>query len=73
MPFSKLGLSPKVLEGVEAAGYTDPTPIQLRAVPLVLSGSDLIGCAGTGSAHSSLSKIAWRWRAVAMAVMKSSS
>jgi ATP-dependent RNA helicase RhlE len=49
MPFSKLGLSPKVLEGVEAAGYTDPTPIQLRAVPLVLSGSDLIGCAQTGT------------------------
>jgi ATP-dependent RNA helicase RhlE len=49
MPFSKLALSPKVLEGVTAAGYTDPTPIQLRAIPLVLSGSDLIGCAQTGT------------------------
>jgi len=49
MPFSKLGLSPKVLEGVLAAGYTDPTPIQLRAIPIVLSGRDLIGSAQTGT------------------------
>src|SRR3970282_75879 len=42
MPFSTLGLSPKVLEGVRAAGYTDPTPIQLRGIPLVMSGRDLI-------------------------------
>ncbi len=48
MPFSTLGLSPKVLEGVRAAGYTDPTPIQLRAIPLVMSGRDLIGSAQTG-------------------------
>jgi len=49
MPFSKLDLSPKVLEGVLAAGYTDPTPIQLRGIPIVLSGRDLIGCAQTGT------------------------
>src|SRR5712692_2736225 len=49
MPFSQLGLSPKVLDGVRAAGYTDPTPIQLRAIPIVLSGRDLIGCAQTGT------------------------
>ncbi len=49
MPFSKLGLSPKVLEGVTAAGYTDPTPIQLRAIPLLMAGRDLIGCAQTGT------------------------
>ncbi|HEY2989315.1 MAG TPA: DEAD/DEAH box helicase [Candidatus Binatia bacterium] len=49
MPFSKLGLSPKVLEGVLAAGYTDPTPIQLRAIPIVMEGRDLIGCAQTGT------------------------
>jgi ATP-dependent RNA helicase RhlE len=49
MPFSKLGLSPKVVEGVLAAGYTDPTPIQLRAIPIVLSGRDLIGSAQTGT------------------------
>jgi len=49
MPFSKLDLSAKVLEGVRAAGYTDPTPIQLRAIPIVMSGRDLIGCAQTGT------------------------
>jgi ATP-dependent RNA helicase RhlE len=49
MPFSKLGLSPKVLEGVRAAGYTDPTPIQLRGIPIMMSGRDLIGSAQTGT------------------------
>jgi ATP-dependent RNA helicase RhlE len=49
MPFTQLGLPPKVLDGVRAAGYTDPTPIQLRAIPLVMSGRDLIGCAQTGT------------------------
>ncbi len=49
MPFSKLGLSPQVIEGVRAAGYTDPTPIQLRAIPLILAGRDVIGSAQTGT------------------------
>ncbi len=49
MPFSKLGLSPLVLDGVKAMGYVDPTPIQLRAIPLVLSGRDVIGSAQTGT------------------------
>ena len=49
MLFAKLGLSDKVLEGVKAAGYTDPTPIQLRAIPLALEGRDLIGSAQTGT------------------------
>ena len=49
MLFAKLGLSDKVLEGVKAAGYTDPTPIQLRAIPLALEGRDIIGSAQTGT------------------------
>ncbi|MFZ0827191.1 MAG: DEAD/DEAH box helicase [Verrucomicrobiia bacterium] len=49
MPFIKLGLSPAVLEGVRAAGYITPTPIQLRGIPLVLSGRDVIGSAQTGT------------------------
>ena len=49
MPFSKLGLSAKALEGVRASGYTEPTAIQLRAIPLVMSGRDLIGSAQTGT------------------------
>ena len=49
MPFSKLGLSPKALDGVRAAGHTDPTPIQLRGIPIVMAGGDLIGSAQTGT------------------------
>jgi len=49
MPFKALNLSDPVLRGVQAAGYIDPTPIQLRAIPIVLSGRDLIGSAQTGT------------------------
>ncbi len=49
MPFKSLNLSEPVLRGVQAAGYTDPTPIQLRAIPVVLGGGDLIGSAQTGT------------------------
>ncbi|MDD3181063.1 MAG: DEAD/DEAH box helicase [Opitutaceae bacterium] len=49
MPFKALHLSEPVLRGVQAAGYTDPTPIQLRAIPVVLEGRDLIGSAQTGT------------------------
>jgi ATP-dependent RNA helicase RhlE len=49
MAFKTLGLSEPILRGVEAAGYTDPTPIQLRAIPAVLSGRDLIASAQTGT------------------------
>ncbi len=49
MAFTKLGLSPAVLEGVKAMGYLEPTPIQLRAIPLVLAGQDVIGSAQTGT------------------------
>jgi ATP-dependent RNA helicase RhlE len=49
MPFNQLGLSPEVMQGVKAAGYVQPTPIQLRAIPLVLSGRDVIGSAQTGT------------------------
>jgi ATP-dependent RNA helicase RhlE len=49
MPFKALKLSDSVLRGVQAAGYTDPTPIQLRAIPVVLGGGDLIASAQTGT------------------------
>ena len=49
MPFSKLGLSEAMLKGVKAMGYIEPTPIQLRAIPLVLAGQDVIGGAQTGT------------------------
>ncbi len=49
MPFKALNLSDTILRGIQAAGYTDPTPIQLRAIPVVLGGGDLIGSAQTGT------------------------
>src|SRR3954466_14282781 len=49
MPFSKLGLPPALVNGVKSMGYTDPTPIQLRAIPVVLGGGDLIASAQTGT------------------------
>ncbi|MEZ5909036.1 MAG: DEAD/DEAH box helicase [Hyphomicrobiaceae bacterium] len=47
--FSGLGLSPKVLAAIEAAGYTTPTPIQAAAIPLAVSGRDVLGIAQTGT------------------------
>ncbi|NOS72657.1 MAG: DEAD/DEAH box helicase, partial [Verrucomicrobia bacterium] len=49
MPFSKLGLSQAMVDGVKAMGYVDPTPIQLRAIPLILENRDVIGSAQTGT------------------------
>src|SRR5262249_3910076 len=49
MPFSRLGLSNAMMEGVKAMGYVEPTPIQLRAIPLILEGRDVIGSAQTGT------------------------
>ncbi len=49
MSFQDLGLSEPVLHGVQRMGYVDPSPIQLRAIPAVLSGRDLIASAQTGT------------------------
>src|SRR3989440_7064742 len=49
MPFTKFGLSPAMLDGVKAMGYVEPTPIQLRTIPLILEGRDVIGSAQTGT------------------------
>ncbi len=49
MSFSNLGLSPKVLSAVEAAGFETPTPIQHRAVPFAVAGRDVLGIAQTGT------------------------
>jgi len=47
--FAELGLSPKVLAAVEAAGYTTPTPIQATAIPVAVTGRDVLGIAQTGT------------------------
>jgi ATP-dependent RNA helicase RhlE len=49
MSFTTFGLSNPVLEGVKAMGYIEPTPIQLRAIPLIMQGHDVIGSAQTGT------------------------
>ncbi len=49
MPFAALGLPPAVVKGVRAAGYVKPTPIQAKAIPLILTGVDIIGAAQTGT------------------------
>src|SRR5438477_833308 len=49
MPFSKLGLSDKVLAAVKAAGYPAPTPIQEQGIPHVLARRDVLGIAQTGT------------------------
>src|SRR6266852_4550730 len=49
MNFSQLGLAAAQLRACESLGYTKPTPIQTKAIPIILSGQDLIGCAETGT------------------------
>ena len=49
MPFEELGLSTSLLKAVDDAGYSEPTPIQKRAIPYVLQGRDVLGCAQTGT------------------------
>src|SRR5436309_15153075 len=49
MPFRALHLSPQILQAVRDSGYTEPTPIQIAAIPLILAGHDVIGIAQTGT------------------------
>ena len=47
--FVELGLSPEILRAVTESGYTTPTPIQAKAIPVVLAGRDVMGGAQTGT------------------------
>jgi len=47
--FAELGLSPKVQAAIDAAGYKTPTPIQAEAIPVALTGRDVLGIAQTGT------------------------
>ncbi|MES2573099.1 MAG: DEAD/DEAH box helicase, partial [Verrucomicrobiota bacterium] len=49
MPFRALGLGANIFKAVQEAGYTEPTPIQAEAIPVILAGHDLIGIAQTGT------------------------
>jgi ATP-dependent RNA helicase RhlE len=47
--FARLGLNDDILQAIAAMGYVDPTPIQAQAIPQVLEGRDVLGCAQTGT------------------------
>ena len=49
MTFNELNLIEPIREALSAKGYTTPTPIQAEAIPIVLKGTDLLGCAQTGT------------------------
>src|SRR5512146_2157388 len=49
MQFQQLGLIPPIAQAVAAEGYVQPTPIQAQAIPHVLAGRDVLGCAQTGT------------------------
>ncbi|AUN95589.1 DEAD/DEAH box helicase [Pseudazoarcus pumilus] len=49
MSFADLGLIPELQRAVSETGYTEPTPIQQQAIPVVLSGLDMMGAAQTGT------------------------
>ena len=49
MSFNQLPLHPQILEALEMCNYTDPTPVQAKAIPEILAGKDIVACAQTGS------------------------
>ena len=52
--FADLGLIPELLRAVAEQGYTEPTPIQAQAIPLVLQGRDVMGAAQTGTGKTAV-------------------
>jgi superfamily II DNA/RNA helicase len=49
MAFAALGLSAPILHALRDQGYETPTPIQAKAIPPILEGRDVLGCAQTGT------------------------
>ena len=49
MNFNDFNLHPCIMSGINALGFTEPTPIQEKAIPVVLQGSDIVGLAQTGT------------------------
>lgn len=49
MIFKELGIIDPILKSLQEEGYTNPTPIQSQAIPILLKGKDLMGCAQTGT------------------------
>jgi len=49
MSFSDLGLAPELLRAIADQGYTEPTPVQVKAIPPILQGQDVMAAAQTGT------------------------
>ena len=49
MNFEQFSLDPRLEAGIKAVGFTEPTPIQQQAIPVVLEGRDVLGLAQTGT------------------------
>ena len=71
MTFSSLGLADTLLRAVAARGYTVPTPIQLQAIPAVLSGRDVMGAAQTGTGKTAAFTLPLLQRLATMPALKS--
>jgi ATP-dependent RNA helicase RhlE len=54
LSFQNFNLHPAIMAGVEAAGYTTPTPIQMQAIPPIMQGRDIIGLAQTGTGKTAV-------------------
>lgn len=54
MTFKELDLIEPILKALQQTGYTTPTPIQEQAIPVLLKGKDLLGCAQTGTGKQQL-------------------
>ena len=73
--FDDLGLSPEILEAVKLAGYETPSPIQAKAIPVLLQGVNLLGTAQTGTGKTAaftlplLSRIQFNSRETSMLVL----
>ena len=54
MLFTELQIIEPILNALHEEGYTSPTPIQQKSIPIILKGKDLLGCAqtGTGKTHT---------------------
>ena len=49
MTFENLNLIEPILKALQEEGYSTPTPIQEKSIPILLQGKDLLGCAQTGT------------------------
>ena len=62
MSFATFGLSPKILEAINQQGYEIPTSIQVKAIPLILQGNDVMAAAQTGTGKTATGRPGCRKR-----------